>query len=350
MRIVVIGGRGFLGSRAVSALRAQPGVEVIVAGRTASGAGSAVVDLARPETFAAVDGADVVVDVSNSHTTRPDALAAHVLAKGGVFLSCTSDTEIVDRLLAAHRGAPERGALVIGAGIFTGVSNALARAAFEAQPGCDEIVIGVRTSPLSGAGGGTVDLMIDALVRPAVRFEADARVVESGIGRGPVIPFVEGDYATLHVPFPEPVMVHASTKVPNVAMYMAPAPGLLRLSFLAMPAALLRVRPFLALLRVYFTVLRRALLRWLGTRVGLVARARRRSDGAEKTLALSVDDGMALGGAAIAATALVLAEKRAGLAGTYLVDEVVPLDVMLARSRALMPALAIETRGFGGAS
>lgn len=345
MRIVVIGGRGFLGSRAVSALRGAPGVEVVVASRRA-GAGELVVDLARPETFAALDGADVVVDASNSHAASPDALAAHVLARGGVLLEASSDEVVVTRLLEKRREAADRGALVLGAGIFTGVSNALARAAIERQPGSDELVLGVRTSPFSGAGSGTVDLMTDVLVRPTISVVDGALALGPSVARGPTLPFVEGEHATLHVPFAEPRMIHASTKVPNVTMHMAPSPGFLRASFLALPDALLRMGWFLALMRLYFSFLRRFVLRSLGTRVGLVATARRRGTSEETTLALTVDDGFALAGAAIAASALVLAEQRASLHGVLVVDEVVPLETMLARAHALVPSMKIETRGF----
>lgn len=343
MRIVVIGGNGFLGSRAVRALRRAPGVEVVVAGRSAP----LRVDLARPETFSALAGADVIVDASNSHEVSPDALAAHVRANGGVLVEASSDAGVVDRLLT-HRGATassDRGAVVLGAGIFTGVSNALARAAFESTRDCDEIVLGVRTSPFSGAGGGTVDLMTDVLARPTTRIEKGAARDGPSVARGPTLPFVEGSYATLHVPFAEPAMVHASTRVPNVTMHMAPAPGLLRLAFLSLPSALLRMRWFLGAMRLYFSFLRRFVLRALGTRVGLVAVARRNGSD-ETTMALTVNDGFELAGAAIAATALLLAERSPAPTGTFVVDELVSLDAMLARSKALAPTLAIETRGF----
>jgi hypothetical protein len=339
MRVVVIGGRGFLGSRAVRALRAAR-VETIVAGRK----GDVVVDLDRPETFAALDGADVIVDCSNSHAASPLALAAHVLEHGGVLLSATSDAGVIDALLRMHRASKGPGALVIGAGIFTGVSNALAHAAFDALPGCEELTLGVRTSPFSGAGGGTIDLMIDVL-GAETRSIANGEVVVSGsIARGPTLPFIEGDYATLRVPFAEPMMLHASTRTPNVTMSMAPAPSPLRLAFLALPAPLLRMRWVLALMRFYFVVLRQFVLRSLGTRVGLVAVARAKNE--SKTLALTVNDGFELAGAAIAATALALGERSERPQGTFLVDELVSLDAMLSRSKTLSPTLRIETRGW----
>jgi len=339
VRIVVIGGRGFLGSRAVRALRVA-GVETVVAGRS----GDVVVDLARPETFGALAGASVVVDCSSSHEVSPMALASHVLAHGGVLLSASSDAGVIDALLRAHRGSAGPGALVLGAGIFTGVSNALARAAFDALPGCEELVLGVRTSPFSGAGAGTIDLMIDVLGAPTRTVVNGAITTGGSIARGPALPFVEGTYATLEVPFAEPIMLHASTRVPNVTMYMAPAPSLLRLAFLSLPASLLRMRWARALMRLQFLLLRRFVLAWLGARVGLVAIARAAEE--SRTLALTVNDGFALAGAAIAAAALALAARTPPPRGTFVVDELVSLDAMLSRARSLAPSLRIETRGF----
>src|SRR5688572_4018960 len=106
-RIVVVGGSGFLGSRAVRALARADGTEVIVAGRS----GPLAIDLARPETFEALKGADVVVDVTSSHAASPDALATFCLGHGIVMLEASSDRVVVERLLDAHRGKDATGAL-----------------------------------------------------------------------------------------------------------------------------------------------------------------------------------------------------------------------------------------------
>ncbi|AKF09184.1 hypothetical protein [Sandaracinus amylolyticus] len=339
MRIVVIGGRGFLGSRAVRALRGAPGVEVVCAGRH----GDLVVDLHRPETFAALDGADVVVNASSSHLAPPDALAAFCLTRGHVLLEASSDRVVVERLLDTFRGRDAQGALVLGAGIFTGISNALAAHASRAVGGARSIELGVSSSPFSGAGGGTIDLMADAVATPTRVVRAGARVDAPPIAPGPAMPFVEGERATVHVAFAEPVMVHASTGARDVAMYMAPAPAWLRRAFLALPLSLVRSRVFGALFRVYFRFLRRVLLRSVVTRVGLVARARR--DEREHVAMLSFDDGFDAGGVAIAATALVLARRGGRVSGTFVVDELVPLDVMLSVMRQIDGSLRFTARG-----
>lgn len=342
MRIVVIGGHGFLGARAVRALRRADGVDVVVAGRRARGEGDLVVDLSRPETFAALEGADVIVDASSSHAVAPDALAAHCLARGLLLLETSSDRVVIERLLDAHRGGPAEGTLVLGAGIFTGVSNALAAEAARTTPGCTALELGVRSSPLSGAGAGTIDLMVDALGVPTRAIEGGARTERPTVARGPRLPFAEGEAATLHIPFAEPVMLHASTGARDVAMYMAPVPSLLRLAFLALPSFLLGTRAFATLLRAYFTLLRRVLLSSVASRVGLVARAR--GPRGARVLALTTPDGFDAAGVAIAATALELARRAERPRGTFLVDELVPLHPMLAGMRALRPDLTLDLR------
>ena len=76
----------------------------------------------------------------------------------------------------------------------------------------------------------------------------------------------------------------------------------------------------------------------------LVARAGAES-GEQATVTLHVEDGMEAGGVAIAATALDLARANGERAkGTYLVDEVVPFERMVAEMRALAPELALTER------
>lgn len=182
--------------------------------------------------------------------------------------------------------------------------------------------------------------MADALSVPTRTIRGGARVDDPIVARGPVLPFPGGARSTLHVPFAEPVMVHASTKVPDVAMYMAPRPALLRLAFLALPTFLLGTRLFGAFMRIYFRILRRVVLRSVASAVELVVRAR--SPEEERVITVRAGDGMDAGGVAIAATALALAETRPK--GTLLVDEVVPFARMIERMRALDPSLDLVVR------
>jgi len=336
-KIVIVGGNGFLGSRCVRALANAPGIAVQVAGRR----GPLVIDLTNPATFAALDGANVVVNVSSSHTAAPDALARFCLERGITMLEASSDRVVMERLLDAHRDSTGPGALVLGAGIFTGLSNAMAGAVAAALPGAEELVLGVCSSPFSGAGAGTIDLMADAAAIPTRTIRDGRRVEDPIVSTGPALPFPGGARRTIRASFAEPVMAHASTKIPHIAMYIALRPPFLRFAFLALPAFVLRSWLFQAYMRVYFRVIRRVLLRSVSTRVELLARARRGSE--TRLLTLHAADGMRVGGVAIAATALLLAQRETK--GTYIVDERVTFTEMLTEIRRLAPDLDAAALG-----
>ncbi len=336
-RVVVVGGRGFLGSRTVAFLRGVADLEVAVAGRSGP---DLVVDAGNPETFAALRAGDVVVNVSSSHAAPPDALVAHCLREGLVMLEASSDRAVVERLLQ-RRKTPAAGTVVLGAGIFTGLSNLVGRAAVEARPGATGLEIGIRSSPFSGAGQGTIDLMVDAMALPARVVRAGVSTTEEAACPGPVLPFPGGARWTLSFSFPEVAMLHASTGVSDVSLGFAPAPSFLWPSFRWLPGWLMRSGLFRKALGAYFVLLRRFVLHGVGSRVELVARSRDPS-GKTSVRGLVAEDGMAVGGAAIAAFALHLARTQPLGRGVVLIDEVVGLDEALAGIRALAPQLTVR--------
>jgi len=334
-RVVVIGGRGYLGSKAVRALRAAEGVEVAVAGR----AGPVRVDLARPETFEALVGFDVVVDASSSHAVSPAALARFCLERGLVLLEASSDRTAVEPLLEAHRGVDAPGAVVLGAGIFTGLSNLVAAEALRRLPGATSLSLAVSSSPFSGAGDATVALMSDALRVPTRSYRGGLAIDGPSVGPGPEVEFPGGARRpTLHVPFPEPAMLHASTGVPEVVMYFAPRPAFLRTAFLATPLSVVQSAAFGVYLRTVFGALRSVFLEDVPCEVELVARASRRDEHVD--VGLVAADGMEAGGVAVAALALALLERRPR--GLAMIDEVVSLEAALATMQRLAPEVSVR--------
>ncbi len=85
-RIVVLGGSGFLGSRVVTGLR-KAGADVAVASRRSE----VKVDVTRPDTFAALEPFDVVVDLSDTVSNPPDRLIAWCLERGKCVIEATSE-------------------------------------------------------------------------------------------------------------------------------------------------------------------------------------------------------------------------------------------------------------------
>jgi saccharopine dehydrogenase-like NADP-dependent oxidoreductase len=134
-RIVVLGGNGFLGSRVVEGLR-RAKADVSVASRRSE----VVVDVTRPETFSALAPFDVVVDLSDTVSHPPDALIAWCLSQGKTVIEATSDARCVERL---QKLQPTRGRLVLGGGIFTGVSNLVCQQASSEVGTAESITLGI---------------------------------------------------------------------------------------------------------------------------------------------------------------------------------------------------------------
>ncbi len=332
MKVVVVGGRGHLGSRAVAALRAVPDIEVSIASRRAQ----VRVDLADRSTFEALRGFDVVVDLADATSTPPDALAAWCLENGLTYVEATSDREVVERIHASLSGRDGPGAVILGAGIFTGLSNLLGRAAARASGEVRRVELAVRSSPYSGAGAGTVALMAAALRTPALSFEGGAPVLGPSVSRGPCVAFPSESgprvAPTLHVPLAEAYMLHHSTGAPDVRAYLSPKPALLVPMFLALPGFLLRSRLFGAVLERWFRFLRAVILRSVATSVELVAIA----DGGRRVVrGRRARAGVAAGGAAIAAIVAALPRGDRRPRGVLFVADVVELGPVIERARAL---------------
>ncbi len=286
MKLLVIGGGGYYGGFVVEALRRLAGVEVAIGGRS----GPVVVDLADPGTHAALDPYAVVIDAADTVTHAPDRAARRAVERGGIWLELSADRGVTERLLALDPDGP--GALVVGVGIFPGMSTALAAVAAEGMQRA-HIESGVRLSPLSGAGRGNCALMRRMLETPGARV-LDGRQVETAavFGAAP-LPFPSGERAAAGVGLPDVALIHRATDAETVTTRMALAPGILRLGF-TIGAALMRWagplrRPLGWLSEWSLIALRAGLLRRVSSRVELVAIA---EDGAQRRVErLDVADG-----------------------------------------------------------
>ncbi len=323
MRIIVLGGTGFLGAKTVEALKRFPQVDVLVASRR----GPLVVDVAKPETFSELVPADVIVDLTDGTRSQPDALASWCLQHGKTLLEATSDAETVRRLVEAHRHSAGPGRVVVGAGIFTGVSNLMARAvADEAGEGAS-LSWAVASSPFSGAGKGTIALMVDAAARKVVR-TVNGRREESSLAAGPTLDFAGTKRPSLRMSLAESEMLPLSTKASSIETFFAPKPGLLVAAFTLLPAFLLQAKWFRSALEAYFTVLRRFVLRSVPSSVQMVARAEKNGRVFERHTSSS--DGMEAAAFAIAAMAEGVA-KAPMVPGLHFIDEVLEFAPVIAR-------------------
>jgi len=336
MKVVVIGGTGFLGAKTVEALRRFPDVQVEVASRR----GLFVVDVARPEMFLVLGAADVVIDLTNGTRSRPDALATWCLEAGKTLLEATSDAETIRRLIDAHRTSKGPGRVVLGGGIFTGVSNLMARdVADAAGPGCS-LTWAVASSPFSGAGKGTISLMVDSAARPAVK-TVDGKREEHRLSRGPTLDFAGTTRPTLRTSLAEAEMLPLSTGATSVETFFAPKPGFLVTSFTMLPAFLLAKAWFRALLETYFTVLRRFVLRSVSTSVQMVAKAEREGQVFARTVTSA--DGMEGGAWALAAMAEAVG-RTPPKPGLSFIDDAVRLEPLLERVNEVAGRAVLELK------
>lgn len=280
---------------------------------------------------------EVVVDLSDTVSNPPDALIAWCLDRGKCVIEATSEAPCVERLYAAHVGT--KGRLVLGGGIFTGLSNLLARDVANRVGAVERVSLGVASSPFSGSGPGTIALMAKGLGVPAIRYEAGERIEEPQMRRGPSLDFGGVTRSTGYMSLAEPFMIHTSTHAPRVDVLFSPKPGILVPAFTLMPGWMARSTLFQALMRAYFTLLRRVLLRSVSTSVELVAAAV--GPGGEVRRWVKASDGMNAGGYALAAMTEAIAAST-DWTGVRFIDDVTELQPIVSRANVLAGTSLIE--------
>lgn len=352
MKVLVIGGRGHIGQQAVRGLRALKNTSLdILIGSRAEAPGGVVVDLRQPGTFEAMRGFDLIINCADTVTAPPDDAMRFCLAEGLTFIETASEPAMVRRVLDTLRPdmAPPtqlaqienlRGVVVMGAGIFTGLSNLLAAEVLKrGGENTKRLELGIRWSPISAGGGGMVNLVGHLLGVPTVRYdthEGEARAIFGPPAEaGPALPFAaQGFVKTLHLPFAESTMLRWSTRAPEVAVYGALRPGFLLAMFLMFPLWLMQTRVMKFWLWLQFTMIRRVFLRWYHSSVEMVAVARDANNQPLSIGRLQAEQGMSLAGGAIGAQAeYLLAHKPHP--GLYMIDECISLNDIFDRASKL---------------
>ncbi|MEM1453073.1 MAG: hypothetical protein AAGI22_28490 [Planctomycetota bacterium] len=344
-RVLVVGSRGHLGKLVIAACRARGDLDVAGSSRLAD-ASDVRLDVTDPATFDALDAVDVVIDACDTSRGSPVDLALACLDRGIVFMATSADPEVFRSLLAcatddrsrdaaerSHRGpeigAGGPGAIVLGAGTFPGLSTAL----LEAAPRAAELEYRARWSVLSAAGRGTVEVMVDALSRPALAY-VDGGFVQSA----PLAPIerrvVDGRERTV-VPLSVPdVALAPAARGARSARFVASvrpsAPAfVLRAIGAAAGRGAFRSRPIQALVGGALVVLRGVLFRRRTTPLRIELH---RTDGNSGLVAaVECCDAFAAGASAVAAMA---AGWPTGLRGLRFPYEGLPLRVLAEEIRS----------------
>lgn len=333
-RILVLGGRGYYGALVVEVLEAR-GFRVGVASRH----GEFVMDLNDPKTFGALDVFDLIVNCTDSVNAPPDEAIWHVLRTGGTWVEVGAYAELYERLMARELPATLKGTLIMGAGLFPGLSTLLADALYHAQPSSPskvELVIGF--SPLSGAGDGNCALMAHSLFVPAARVEGGQRVVNPrAVGAVDRLELTRGRSAkVVQITLPDLELMERATRAPAVATWFALKPSWLYLNFVFLAWIVWALRVFKALLIPLFTwqmrFLRGFLLRSRSTSVELTAIVDRGLP-TMSARALYVEDGQqatACAVASVVARCQGLAQEGQLPLGRLRLTELITLDEVLA--------------------
>ena len=321
MTIVVLGARGHLGQRVLTAVRSSHPRAVGGTHRTPSGS-EVHADVRDP---ASLDARGVLINCADVLAARPDEAILRVLARGATWIETTAHPPTIERLLALRGRSDLPGTLVIGAGLFPGESNVLARAAADDLGGasaCSSLEVAVRIVPASASGPALASLMAEMMTTPAVVYRDGARVEEPPLARGPDVAFPTVTSPSVRAPGCEPMMLHASLGIPNLTFLVAPAPTFAArlLRFLApfLPIRLLRLRFVTRLNALYLSFLRTVLFRSRRAPIEIVATAQAH-DGRTATRRLRVEQGMIATAEAIAATLDHLVESPRP--GVHLPDE-----------------------------
>ena len=337
MKVAVLGGTGFVGARLVEVLLLN-GIDAVAAVRNPKRPRDIMVDLRDPMTFRVLDPFDYVVDIASADTL---ALAQYCLVRDKIFLSGTSDHVIVERLLELY-GSSGRGLVVLGAGLFPGISNLAAVSATRRVKDVTSIQVGVCLSPLSGAGAGITQLMGDALQRPYLSRVRGKIEVGPSIARGPKLRFSSGRRRMMRAALADTQLLLTSTTVPNLNVFLAIRPVLMTLAFLATPMFVLTSSWFGAMTRWLFRFLRGRVFRVRPTPVEITAEARGSSD--VTTIFATTSDGMLATAHALAAVIRIESKRAWGErpTGCLTIDECYSLEEVVETMRELGSDIAVE--------
>jgi hypothetical protein len=293
------------------------------------------VNLNDGKTFQSMAPFNFVVNCADTSRGRPDEAIDYCLKNGLTFVETTADLETIERIMQAERkaaAANQPGLLILGLGIFPGLSNIVARAVYDSTPECRRLGIGIKLNLISGAGSGMCALMIKLLTHNVVRYQNGIRVEEPPLSPGTTARFGKSDEPTLKAAFPESIMLHSSTRVPASDTCVAFSPRFLQplIAFAARFVNHLKLlkRPLLEIMRKGCVAVRTIVLKNKATPVEITA-VGYGSDSSPHHLSVRVDDGLSGAGYIIAAALRLISHNSQLVPGIYLPDEICELGPLL---------------------
>ena len=231
MKVVVIGGHGFYGQKVVAALSSLQNIKTYIASRR-SKSPHIKLDLCDESSFERIREFDVVINCSDSVAAAAQALMKYCLKTGIDYFEMGATEFSTQNLLNVSVDQP-KGRAIIGVGIFPGISTILAHhVCKEQQYNVNSLELGIRLSPLSGAGAGNCNLMTKMLTIPSYSIIDGQVVHDRPVGRAVSFYFHGGNtYTANQIALADTALLNHAMKVPNIATYLAINPSFLRYNF-----------------------------------------------------------------------------------------------------------------------
>lgn len=112
-----------------------------------------------------------IVICCDGHIQGKLNLIQYALEQGKHVIETSADPNVIHTLIEYFNGIPKfSGSLLIGMGVFPGLSNLMIQHTLDQYPHIKNIGIKVSTSPFAGAGKGMCSLMVDFLKQSHVPF------------------------------------------------------------------------------------------------------------------------------------------------------------------------------------
>ena len=168
-RVLILGGRGRIGSCVAADLQRHTDAQITITGRTAatrkplsipleSGVTYLALDLAdRQQVQAAIGNADLVIHCAGPFRYRDDLVIRLCIEQGVNYLDVSDDRSFTRTALSLREEAEAAGVTaIINSGVFPGISNSMVRQGVEELDTAEEIHL---SYVVAGSGGAGVTVM-----------------------------------------------------------------------------------------------------------------------------------------------------------------------------------------------
>src|SRR5512140_93800 len=240
MAFLLYGANGYTG-QIIAELARERGVLPILAGRAADKVRPIAERLGMPWRAFAVDhpdlrGVELVLHCAGpfSATSRPMVDAC--LSKRAHYLDITGEFEVFEAVLERDAEARERGVVLLpGVGFDVVPSDCLAAMLKQALPSADRLELAFAA--LGRASPGTLKTTVESLPRGGVVRRGGKLVNVPAAHQVREIPFADKTRSAMSVPWGDVATAFRSTGIPDITVFMAASPSLIRATRLGRLAA-----------------------------------------------------------------------------------------------------------------